>query len=78
MYTLSVLNGDHFPLCGGGVRWDQFPHVHDVPGPLELLRVNEEDRLLYPDIDLFIQGEHPCVQGNATPEEININIQIIL
>lgn len=56
MYTLSVLNGDHFPLCGGGVRWDQFPHVHDVPGPLELLRVDEEDGLLYPDVDLVIQG----------------------
>lgn len=41
----------HPPLYDGRV---QLPHAADVPRPLELLWVDEEDRLLHPRKDLII------------------------
>lgn len=37
-----IPDGDHLPLCDGRV---QLPHADDVPRPLELLRVDEKERL---------------------------------
>lgn len=58
-----VPNGDHLPLCGGRV---QLPHAADVPRPLELLRVDEEDGLLDLSKDLVLQREHPGIQRHST------------
>lgn len=49
--ALPVPDGDHFPLYAGRV---QLLHAADVPRPLELLRVDEEDRLLHPWKDLVV------------------------
>lgn len=48
---LPVPDGDHFPLYAGRV---QLLHAADVPRPLELLWVDEEDRLLHPCKDLVV------------------------
>lgn len=40
-----IPDGDHLPLCDGRV---QLPHATDVLRPLELLRVDEKDRLFDP------------------------------
>ena len=46
-----VPDSDHLPLYAGRV---QLLHAADVPRPLELLRVDEEDRLLHPWKDLIV------------------------
>lgn len=56
-------NSDHLPL--GGTRV-QLPHAADVPRPLELLRVDEEDGLLDLSKDLILQREHPGIQRHST------------
>lgn len=56
-------NCDHLPLGGGRV---QLPHAADVPCPLELLRVDEEDGLLDLSKDLVLQREHPGIQRHST------------
>lgn len=56
-------NGDHLPLGGGRV---QLPHAADVPCPLELLGVDEEDGLLDLSKDLVLQREHPGIQRHST------------
>lgn len=51
-FALSTIpDGDHLPLYDGGV---QLLHAADVPRPLELLRVDEEDGLFDPRKDLLI------------------------
>lgn len=62
----AVPDGDHLALCDGRV---QLPHATDVPCPLELLRVDEKERLLDPGKGLVLQREHPGVQRDATPEQ---------
>jgi len=58
-------DGDHLPLDDGRV---QLPHAADVPRPLELLRVDEEDGLLHPREELVVERQHPGVQRHAAPE----------
>lgn len=60
-----IPDGDHLPLYDGGV---QLLHAADVPRPLELLWVDEEDGLFDPRKDLVIQRGHPGVQRDATPD----------
>lgn len=45
-----IPDGDHLPLSDGRV---QLPHATDVLRPLELLRVDEKDRLFDLRKDLF-------------------------
>lgn len=62
----AVPDGDHLALGDGRV---QLPHATDVPRPLELLRVDEKERLLDPGKGLVLQREHPGVQRDAAPEQ---------
>lgn len=61
-----VPDGDHLPLRDRRV---QPSHAADVPRPLELLRVDEEERLFDPREGLVLQREHPGVQCHAAPEQ---------
>lgn len=65
----AVPDGDHLPLGDGRV---QLPHATDVPRPLELLRVDEKERLLDARKGLVLEREHPGVQRDATPEEAEV------